>query len=116
MEFIKAKSSLITLALLLAFAAPFFSLAAARRPHPSAAVDFSVLKLPTEANNTAIEAEEEEICCDDCGFCQPLFPPKCSCEDVRKECPSWCEECEDVEGGKMCVKFIFRYCDKQCTP
>nr|AEC03981.1 trypsin inhibitor1 [Oncidium hybrid cultivar] len=91
MEFIKAKSNLIiTLALLLAFAAAFFSLAAARRPHPSAAVDFSVLKLPTKANNTA---------------------------NVVKECPSWCEECVEVEDlGKICGMFIVRYCDKKCTP
>nr|AEC03980.1 hypothetical protein [Oncidium hybrid cultivar] len=109
MEHIKAyvgrSKNHLTLAVLLA--AAFFFLAAADQPHPTtttdhqSAVDFSVLKLPTEAE------VEEKLCCNSCKYCTKSIPPRCLCGDVMKECPSWCQQCVDVGLGKQCLKDFY---------
>nr|AEC03983.1 trypsin inhibitor2 [Oncidium hybrid cultivar] len=105
----RSKSHLITLALLLLVADFFFLATTADHHHPT----LSVLKLPTEANRTSIE--KEEMCCDDCGNCQGIYIRNCECNDVLKECPSWCNYCHEENGGQRCSDMRPNYCEKKCA-
>uniref|UniRef100_A0A452XL14 Bowman-Birk serine protease inhibitors family domain-containing protein n=1 Tax=Aegilops tauschii subsp. strangulata TaxID=200361 RepID=A0A452XL14_AEGTS len=60
-------------------------------------------------------------CCDECGTCTRMIPPRCTCMDVSPSgCHPACKNCvQTTLGGRdvfWCMLRIENFCKRRCTP
>ncbi|PAN27598.1 hypothetical protein PAHAL_5G091100 [Panicum hallii] len=66
-------------------------------------------------------------CCDKCGLCLLMYPPKCTCLDVSERgCHSACRNCVryTADSGSIrqvppvyrCADMLTNFCQRRCTP
>ncbi|CAD6252861.1 unnamed protein product [Miscanthus lutarioriparius] len=67
-------------------------------------------------------------CCDDCGICNRMMPPKCRCNDISAHgCHPECKKCvrntltadDDGPGSTVrayrCADMLTNFCELRCT-
>ncbi|CAL4973141.1 unnamed protein product [Urochloa decumbens] len=65
-------------------------------------------------------------CCDKCGYCLLMYPPKCNCMDISERgCHPACRNCvrytADISFGQeppiyRCADLLTNFCQRRCTP
>ncbi|CAO2196958.1 unnamed protein product [Urochloa humidicola] len=65
-------------------------------------------------------------CCDKCGYCLLMYPPKCNCMDISERgCHPACRNCvrytADSAFGQdppvyRCADLLTNFCQRRCTP
>nr|CAD1843621.1 unnamed protein product [Ananas comosus var. bracteatus] len=78
--------------LVLLVAVACFADQSSARSHPG--LDFLARVMNKETNAATAK-------CDLC-ICLPKWPPICFCADQFDCCPSWCKNCEEVDGKYFC--------------
>ncbi|CAO2182351.1 unnamed protein product [Urochloa humidicola] len=65
-------------------------------------------------------------CCDKCGYCLLMYPPKCNCMDISERgCHPACRNCVRYTADSgfsqeppvyRCADLLTNFCQRRCTP